>query len=240
MKRAIHSIVFACLMALPSFSRAAEDPMNRLVTRSGVTLRTDERLFTLYAAFNALGYDEAPIARDRPFTARRFSLIRQKVRANFRLAPDSIQRFEALFERAPLSIEAYVRCALSLDSAFADSTHACDEALAELPGLLEKVRAPALYAEVAAEARELLRPLLPKLDTAIGSRSEQSALIVLFNALDGQRTIVIDQRELLALGDFEGEALVAEIVRHIERAAEGREKMNQRQSVERTPLRGPP
>ena len=37
-----------------------------LLGESGLELFSDERLFTLFAAFNALGYDAGPVARQEP------------------------------------------------------------------------------------------------------------------------------------------------------------------------------
>ena len=78
-------------LALPRPVRAAEDPLDALYAVNGLALRADARLFALYAALNAMGYDEAPLARELPFAARRFSPIRQRVRAAFHLSPRAVR-----------------------------------------------------------------------------------------------------------------------------------------------------
>ncbi len=233
-RRIALAAALACLSWMAGgAARAAEDPLDALYSSSGVLLRSDERLFALYAAFNALGYDEAPLRRARPFASRRFSPIRQKVRAEFRRDPALAQRFEDLFARAPLPIGDYARCALSLDETFADAAGNCGQALRDLPPLLRQVRAsgtwPALYAEAAAAARAELLPHLPRLDAALARlRAALDAPLwpgatapsALLNALDGQQSLLIaapspeSRGTLLVVGDF-GEDLPFEIARLI-------------------------
>lgn len=230
----------AFLAAAPS-APAAEDPLDALYSRAGVALRSDERIFALYAAFNALGYDEAPIQRERPFVTRRLSPVRRVIRAELRLDPALAGRFESLFARAPLAIEAYARCALSLDEAFtdtADTESACGANLRELPALLRQTRAsgrlPLLYAQAAWAARAQLKPHLPRLDAALERlkaalatplwRDAASAPIAILNALDGHKALFIAgptpaaRGDLLVVGDF-GEDLPFQIVRLIATSA---------------------
>lgn len=233
------ALVSACLIWIAASTAvfAAEDPLDALYSSSGIALRSDERLFALYAVFNALGYDEAPIQRERPFAIRRLSSVRQRVKAEFSLEPDLARRFESLFERAPLAIEAYARCAISLDQAFAetaDTAAACGAGLRELPVLLRQARASgtlqALYADAARAARDQLKPHLPRLDAAIGRlrasldiplwQEAACAPTAILNALDGHKALLVAaptpgaRGDFLVVGDFE-EHLPFEIVRLI-------------------------
>ncbi|MBR2979085.1 MAG: hypothetical protein IKC51_04050 [Myxococcaceae bacterium] len=230
------ALVVACLaaLALPRPVRAAEDPLDALYAVNGLALRADARLFALYAALNAMGYDEAPLTRALPFAARRFSPIRQRVRAAFRLSPELSQRLLALFEAAPLPLDAYARCALSLDADLADTsdtTAACGPALVELPSILRALwrhgDLPALYETAAWQSRAALLAHLPRLDTALERLDTAldhapavplTAATVLFNALDGERAHRLDstapaaRHAFLIVGDF-GEALPFHIAR---------------------------
>lgn len=233
------ALVLACLagLALPRPVRAAEDPLDALYAVNGLALRADARLFALYAAFNAMGYDEAPLARELPFAARRFSPIRQRVRAAFHLSPELSDRLDALFESAPLPIDAYARCALSLDADLhdladtSDTAAACGHALAELPSILRALwrhgDLPALYRAAAWQSRAALLIHLPRLDTAFerldaafGQPPDASppTATVLFNALDGERACRLDttapasRHTFLIVGDL-GAALPFHIAR---------------------------
>ena len=89
--------------AVPASSEfPSEDPMNLLVTKSGTRLRSDGRLFALYAAFNALGYDEAPVTGVKPFARRIFPAVRQEVRRRVHLSPETSAAWEQLLSDAPL------------------------------------------------------------------------------------------------------------------------------------------
>ena len=154
----------ALLSAGPHGQQAAafpdEDPMDVLVTQSGTVLRSDARLFALYAAFNALGYDDASVKAQKPFARHQFPSMRREVRRRVQLTPKTAAAWERLLDEAPLEAAEYEACALE----------ACPGALGQLPQLLLDVWREGgladLYPAAALDARQRLLPMLPKIDAA--------------------------------------------------------------------------
>ncbi len=95
-------------------ARAETDWFASLYTTEGVELRADERIFTLYALLNGLGYDEAPVVRAHPVPARELHPVRLRVRSGLKLEPALGDRFQAFFNAHPSPVETYGRYALAL------------------------------------------------------------------------------------------------------------------------------
>lgn len=151
-----------------------EDPMDALETLGGVELRPDARLYALYAALNAMGYDVGGAEGQAPFPRRTFSPLRQRVRDSVRLPEDVRQGFLQIFRASSAPLADYESCALSLDGRFhvaAGASGRCPGPLAALPSLLEQAWSrggmAAAYPEAARESRSALKPALPLLDRAI-------------------------------------------------------------------------
>ena len=99
-------------MAPPA--RAETDWFASLYTNEGVELRADERVFALYALLNGMGYDEAPVVRSLPVTARDMPPVRLKVRSQVRIDDAAAEKLNAFFNAHPKAVEAYGRYALAL------------------------------------------------------------------------------------------------------------------------------
>ena len=63
--RMVRLLALLVLIATPAFAASKGDWFASLYTGDGVELRNDERIFTLFAIFNAMGFDEGPVTRKR-------------------------------------------------------------------------------------------------------------------------------------------------------------------------------
>lgn len=107
----------ACALALlpiPSSARGECDWFASVYTDQGVEVRADERVFTLYAVLNAMGYDDAPLARASPVAKRELHPARARLRHDFHLTPELAGELDAFFDAHPAPVEEYARYALSL------------------------------------------------------------------------------------------------------------------------------
>jgi hypothetical protein len=114
LRRAILGLLLAVL-SLPVPARAEKDWFASLYTNEGIELRADERLFVLYAALNAMGYDEAPVVRRLPVPSREMDPVRLALREQVKLDPALVTRLAAFFDGHPESAEAYARYVLTLN-----------------------------------------------------------------------------------------------------------------------------
>ncbi|MGQ0504739.1 MAG: hypothetical protein ACT4TC_05415 [Myxococcaceae bacterium] len=104
-------VVFTLLVSAPVLAAPAADSdwFASLYTGDGAELRADERVFTLYALLNAMGYDDAPISRQNPLPKRAFhpvrTLVRQKVLAT---PPELRKQADAFFDSHPAPLGRYL------------------------------------------------------------------------------------------------------------------------------------
>jgi hypothetical protein len=150
----------------PTAARAESDWFARLYTPAGVEVRSDSRLFTLYALLNRAGYDGGTLRRQHPVPAYSYPPARARVRQALEAAdPSVLTRAEAFFNRHPVPLERYVAWTLHPGGAR-------EPEVAELRGLLELAEARWPLAELRGEtfgaSRAALRAWLPGLDQALG------------------------------------------------------------------------
>jgi hypothetical protein len=104
-------------LAIPLSSSAQDDWATSLYSAGGAELRVDERVFTLFAALNELGYDNAPVTRLDPIPKREFDPVRRAVRDAAGMEPALRGKFEAFFDKNPLPVRSYLTYALALGPA---------------------------------------------------------------------------------------------------------------------------
>src|SRR5579864_1523492 len=99
----LSSILLFTLLGVGAKDAAEADAPDRLITEQGLELRSDERVFVLFAALNALGYSEETERKGPPLRAPVFHPIRETVREALR-KPDEAAKMsavKAMFEQNP-------------------------------------------------------------------------------------------------------------------------------------------
>lgn len=139
---------------MPGAAQAQDDLLASIYTDGGFEVRRDERLFTLFSAFNSAGYDHAMQTRTLPFPKSVRHPIRDRLAQA--LAPFGSKlgpSVNAYLDAHPQSLEAYVQAAMRLgDAPGFTPTKALPKSLAGLDAML------ASYAK-AANSTSLLKGL---------------------------------------------------------------------------------
>src|SRR5688572_25489815 len=104
-------------VSLMAASTAAADEPDRLITKHGVELRADENVFVLFAALNALEYNEETRRKGPPLKAPVFHQIREKVRNALRQGDkkNATAGIKKLFDENPAEVEVYLEAILAGD-----------------------------------------------------------------------------------------------------------------------------
>lgn len=215
----MRTALFAALVLLTGTAHAEADWFASLYTGDGVELRADERVFTLYALLNAMGFDEAPVARRDPVPKYEFHPVRTRVRGATRgLDPEVLEQADRFFDAHPHPLERYLSYAVQLTPPYSAAPKAKE--LAELKGfegLLARVygnwKLGELLAQVQTEYRKALIPYLAVLDQPLGKARKllkvpdsSPAPLLVVNLLDapGSARAVKGEAELvLVLGPSE-------------------------------------
>jgi len=167
----------ATLVARPALGATDHDFYLSLLGDSGLELFSDERLYALFAAFNALGYDNGPVVRKDPIPRASFSPLRIASRAQIQMSVSLQKRFQDFFDAHPMSRDAYIAYTLSLGAAptFTPPSGSAPKgkSLAGLEKLLAAHEAEAHVAEVyqslTPQLRDLLKAALAQLDPSCRS-----------------------------------------------------------------------
>ncbi|MBL9038696.1 MAG: hypothetical protein JNG84_09300 [Archangium sp.] len=148
-----------------------------LYTGDGVELRNDERVFTLFAVFNALGFDQGPVTRKEPVPKITYHPVRQTVRGRVIGGDPEVRKAaEAFFDAHPSSLRTYLSYAVAGGQPpFKDE----GKTVAELKGfnaVLAKAWAgwklEDLMGQVQAEYRKTLKTYLPVIDKPLAKTRE--------------------------------------------------------------------
>ena len=202
----------AVILALFAASARAEAPaldwFASLYTPEGVELRSDERVFALFAVLNATGYDDAPLARALPTPRRRFHPVRAHLRDELEAKDFALKgQLSAFFDAHPLPVDRYLRYAVT------------GKEPNELKGV-EVLLAKAITAwglnellfAAQVEYRQALKGYLRGLDTPLANARkvlkavEGRAPVVVMNLLDGQdevKGVAAEGEVLLIVGPSE-------------------------------------
>jgi hypothetical protein len=196
---AASSCLLVSTAVLPAEARAATqgDWFASLYTGEGVELRNDERVFTLFALFNALGFDQGPVTRTQPVPKVNYSPVRQLVRGKVIGGDPEVRKAaDAYFDAHPASLGKYLSWAVQADAPpFAAGAKAKD--LADLKGF-EQVMAKAwtgwkldeVMGQVQAEYRTSLKRYLTGVDAplqrarALLAVPESAEVLLVVNLLD--------------------------------------------------------
>lgn len=191
------------LLSVPSSARGERDWFASVYTDEGIEVRADERVFTLYAVLNAMGYDEAPLARVAPVAKRELHPVRARLRGALHLAPELAGELDAFFDAHPFSVEEYARYALSLGGPPGfERTSASAPQLQGFELLLARAYhaggVAALFQQAYGEYRPALRSYHAVVDAPAGAirrslrlrESDALRIAVVVNLLDGQGKVV--------------------------------------------------
>ena len=166
------AVGWAALVARPAHAASDHDFYLSMLGESGVELFSDERLFALFAAFNALGYDNGPAVRKDPIARASFTPLRVATRAQVQMSVALQKRFQDFFDAHPLPRDAYIAYSMSLGSApaFAPPSTGAPKgkSLAGFEKLLAAHEAEAhvsqVYQSMTSQIRDLLKGTLAQLD----------------------------------------------------------------------------
>lgn len=176
-----------------------QDAPDRVISTQGVELRNDERVFTLFAALNGLGFAEETARKGPPLRAPEFHPLRVKIQDAMRKANESGQLagVRQLFEEHPAELEVYLQAVLGGEGLSKEA-----ERLASGLGVLETFRQKAdvakLFDSVALEQRALAKDLKTKIERDFSSGTRllglkdlraPTTLVVVPNPLDGHDSV---------------------------------------------------
>lgn len=190
------------LVASPAFAASEGDWFASLYTGEGIELRADERVFALFAVFNAIGFDQGPVSRKEPVPKVNYHPVRQQVRARVIGGDPDVRRFaDDFLDKHPAALRNYLTWAVQgSPPPFAAAPKSKEKEIAELKGL-EAVLAKAwtgwklseLMGTVQGEYRKSLKSYLAAIDAPlvkarqilkVPENGPQSLLVV--NLLDTQ------------------------------------------------------
>jgi hypothetical protein len=153
---------------------AEPDWFASVYTEEGIELRADERVFTLYALLNAMGYDEGSVARQHPLPRHQFHPVRAEIRRKLLAAdPEVRSQADAFFDAHPRPIARYLAYTVqSSPPPFAIGARS--KQLQDLKGLevllhsaYSRWQLGELMAQLQGEYRKAMRAYLPVVDRPI-------------------------------------------------------------------------
>lgn len=107
-------LVALCLLTAPAFAASQGDWFASLYTGEGVELRADERVFALFALFNAAGYDVGPVSRKDPVPKIKYHPVRSVVRGKVIGGDPAVkQAADEFFDKHPASMRQYLAYAVN-------------------------------------------------------------------------------------------------------------------------------
>lgn len=192
------ALTAVALLAASPARAAGGDWFASVHSPDGIEIRADERLFTLYALLNAMGFDDGPVVRKAPVPKREFSPVRQQVRqALATLDPKLKEQVSAFFDAHPLPLAKYVAFVAQLDAAptFASPAGIQPAELAGFEKLLaqtyESGHVKELFAKVQDDYRASTKAYVAQVDAAFGKARKilhdpASRPVLAVNDLDGR------------------------------------------------------
>jgi hypothetical protein len=215
----LHRVIVSCLAltALPAFAASESDWFASLYTGEGTELRADERVFALYAIFNAVGFDAGPVVRKDPVPRVVYHPVRQAVRGKVIGGDPEVKKAaDAFFDAHPLSLRKYLAYALA-GGAPPFSVAPKEKELADLKGF-EQVLArawtgwklDAVLGQVQGDYRKTIKTYLTAIDEPLArarkllkvpENGPQTLLVVnLLDAQDGVLGTLVGNEVIIVVG----------------------------------------
>lgn len=206
-------------LAAPAFAGTEGDWFASLYTGEGTELRADERVFALYAIFNATGYDVGPVSRKDPVPKVSYHPVRQAVRARVLGGDAEVRKAaDAYFDSHPLPMRQYLAwAAVTSPPPFASGPKSTDKEIAALKGF-EQVLSRAwngwklseVMGQVQADYRKALKAYLNAVDGPLAkaqkalkvpeSKAQNVLVLNLLDASDTVRAVRGENEVLLVVG----------------------------------------
>jgi len=174
----LRSAVLIVMGCLASSTSSAQD-LEGLFAREGVEVRADQRVFTLFALFNALGYDREPLRGAKPLDVPQFAVVRSDVRLALQTKPVDLAAARSFVDKHTQPIEWYLERTLRLGPApdFAPPKGNKDAELTQLADLLKAFSA-ARGNELFQSQREALRDAAKAWVQAIDKATDANRALV--------------------------------------------------------------
>lgn len=200
--RALVPALCAVLLSTPALAASQGDWFASLYTGEGVELRNDERIFALFAIFNAMGFDQGPVTRKDPIPKVVYHPVRQAVRGRVIGGDPEVRKAaDAFFESHQVPLRRYLSYVVgTAQPPFAAGSKTKElQDLKGLEAVLQKAwtgwKLDELMGQVQGDYRKALKAYLPVLDGPLTKAratlkvpEAQEALLVV-NLLDAQDTV---------------------------------------------------
>ena len=196
------------ILSSPAFAGSKGDWFASLYTGEGVELRNDERVFALFALFNAMGFDQGPVTRKEPIPKVIYHPVRQQVRGRVIGGDPEVRKAaDAFFDAHPTALRRYLAYAMGSDMPpFAAGARAKEvQELKGLEQLLGKAwvgwKLEELMGSVQGDYRKALKGYLAGTDFPISRARallkvpEATQTLILVNLLDAQDQVRAVQGE---------------------------------------------
>jgi hypothetical protein len=197
--------LLAALAAPQALAGTEGDWFASLYTGEGTELRADERVFALYAIFNATGYDVGPVTRKDPVPKVAYHPVRQTVRARVLGGDPEVRKAaESFFDTHQQPMRQYLAwAAVTPPPPFASGPKSTDKEIAALKGF-DQVLAKAwngwklgeVMGQVQSDYRKALKTYLTAIDGPLGKAQKtlkvaegSAANVLVLNLLDASDTV---------------------------------------------------
>lgn len=193
-------VASALALILPTSSGVTDAP-DKLITAQGVEIRSDERVFVLFAALNGLGFSEETQRKGPPLRAPVFHPLRAQIRDALRKADEAgnMAGIRSMFDSNPAEIETYLEAILTESPQnLSPEAKKLVEPLNALESFRQKAELSKLFDTIAVDQRNLAKELKQRLEKEFVEAAKQmgakeirapGSLVVVPNPLDGQDTV---------------------------------------------------
>ncbi|MBI2376290.1 MAG: hypothetical protein HYV07_20010 [Deltaproteobacteria bacterium] len=216
-------VVLISTLAVSAAQLGAPD---RLITKHGVELSADGRVFALFAALNGLGYSEETEHKGPPLSAPVFHELREKAREAIRplAAGGKLDALKQTFERSPAEIDAYLALVFSYEpdlsktaTPLPEDLKGLEPAIGAIRSLSEDAELVKVFDQLSYEQRQFMKALMAGVtadfdqaaSTVAAGIVAPVALTVVPNPLDAHgsvRRVRVGDRTFLVVGPGEASA----------------------------------
>lgn len=195
--------LFVATLSMAAAAQGEADAPDRLFTSQGVEIRSDERVFVLFAALNGLGYSEETERKGPPLRAPVFHPIRLQVRDALRKLDEAgkLTSIRTVFDDNPAEIEVYLEAILASEAGEKNLSPQAKKimpAIESLDAFRQKVGLAKLFDTIAIEQRTHAKELKTRIEKGLAAAGKMIgasdlrapvSLVVVPNPLDGHDVV---------------------------------------------------